>query len=98
MKVAIIGTGYVGLTTGACLAEMGHDIICIDKIKSKIEALEKGECPIYDPGLPELVVSNYREKRLVFTTNLKEGIKNAELIFICVGTPAKANGESRGNL
>ncbi len=94
MKVAIIGTGYVGLTTGVCLAEMGHDIICIDKIKSKIEAFEKGECPIYDPGLPELVVSNYREKRLLFTTNLKEGIKNAELIFICVGTPAKANGET----
>jgi len=94
MKVAIIGTGYVGLTTGACLAEMGHEVTCIDKIKEKIENLKAGKCPIYDPGLPELVETNHREGRLKFTTNLKEGIKEAQLIFICVGTPPKENGEA----
>ncbi|MDR3634832.1 MAG: UDP-glucose/GDP-mannose dehydrogenase family protein [Isosphaeraceae bacterium] len=92
MKIAVIGTGYVGLVTGTCLAESGNDVVCVDKIESKIARLKAGEVPIYEPGLTELVHRNTRDGRLRFTTSLPEGIADAELIFIAVGTPQGEHG------
>ena len=94
MKITVIGTGYVGLTSGTCLAELGNDVICVDVIKEKIDMLNKGEMPIYEPGLKELVSRNVKEGRLKFTTDIKGAIKHSEIIFICVGTPPKNNGEA----
>lgn len=94
MNICIIGTGYVGLVTGTCLADLGNNVICVDKERSKIEGLKKGSIPIYEPGLEELVRRNQEEKRLAFTTSIKEGIKRATIIFIAVGTPPKHNGEA----
>jgi UDPglucose 6-dehydrogenase len=94
MDIAIIGSGYVGLTTGTCLAELGNNVICLDIDKEKIEKLKRGEVPIYEPGLKELIERNTREKRLSFGTDLKEAIKKSEIVFICVGTPPKENGEA----
>ncbi len=87
MKIAVIGTGYVGLVTGTCLAESGNDVLCVDKVASKIEGLKAGKVPIYEPGLSELVARSARDGRLRFTTSLTEGIAEAEIIFIAVGTP-----------
>src|SRR3989338_3971939 len=87
MKIAVIGAGYVGLVTGTCLAELGNDIICIDIDESKIKSLAKGDAPIYEPGLSELIGRNSKEGRLSFSTDLKNAVKNSEVIFICVGTP-----------
>ena len=92
MKIAVIGTGYVGLVQGTCLAESGNDVICVDKIAAKIEGLRKGQVPIYEPGLAELVHRNQRDGRLRFTTELAEGIEEAEIIFIAVGTPQADHG------
>ena len=92
MKLAVIGTGYVGLVQGTCLAESGNDVVCIDKVAAKIEGLQRGEIPIYEPGLAELVHRNQRDGRLRFTTNLAEGIAEAELVFIAVGTPQADHG------
>ncbi|GAC1474444.1 MAG: UDP-glucose/GDP-mannose dehydrogenase family protein [Isosphaeraceae bacterium] len=92
MKIAVVGTGYVGLVTGTCLAESGNDVLCIDKLAAKIESLRGGKIPIYEPGLAELVHRNARDGRLRFTTNLREGIAEAELVFIAVGTPQGADG------
>jgi UDPglucose 6-dehydrogenase len=92
MKIAVIGTGYVGLVQGTCLAESGNDVICVDKVASKIEGLVQGRVPIYEPGLGELVHRNLRDGRLKFSTNLGEGISEAEIIFIAVGTPQSENG------
>jgi UDPglucose 6-dehydrogenase len=92
VKIAVIGTGYVGLVTGTCLAESGNDVVCVDKVAAKIEALKRGEIPIYEPGLAELVHRNARDGRLRFTTSLPEGIAEAELVFIAVGTPQGADG------
>jgi UDPglucose 6-dehydrogenase len=92
MKIAVIGTGYVGLVQGTCLAESGNDVVCIDKVAAKIEALNNGKIPIYEPGLAELVHRNMHDNRLVFTTNLAEGIEAAEIIFIAVGTPQGEDG------
>ncbi|WP_435015385.1 UDP-glucose dehydrogenase family protein [Tundrisphaera sp. TA3] len=92
MKIAVVGTGYVGLVTGTCLAESGNDVICIDKVAAKIEMLENGKIPIYEPGLAELVHRNARDGRLKFTTDLPTGIADAELIFIAVGTPQGDDG------
>ena len=92
MKIAVIGTGYVGLVTGTCLAESGNDVVCVDKVAEKIAKLEKGVIPIYEPGLGELVHRNHRDGRLRFTTSLPEAIAQAELVFIAVGTPQGANG------
>ena len=92
MKVAVIGTGYVGLVQGTCLAESGNDVVCIDKIAAKIEGLRKGQVPIYEPGLAELVHRNQRDGRLKFSTDLPEGITDAEIIFIAVGTPQGEHG------
>ncbi len=92
MKIAVIGTGYVGLVTGTCFAECGNEVFCIDKDERKIALLKSGGIPIYEPGLSELVKQNVAAGRLSFTTNLAEGIAPAQLIFIAVGTPQREDG------
>ena len=94
MKLCMIGTGYVGLVSGVCFSDLGNDVICVDKDEDKINLLKKGKVPIYEPGLSELVVKNYRNKRLTFSSNLKTSVRNSDIIFICVGTPTKKNGSS----
>jgi len=94
MKVCVIGTGYVGLVSGACLAEVGNDVICVDADKDKIARLEAGEIPIYEPGLDELVNMNSLAGRLRFTSSLEEGVQASEIVFITVGTPPLPNGEA----
>ena len=94
MKLCMIGTGYVGLVSGVCFADLGNDVICVDKDIKKINSLTKGNIPIYEPGLSELVVKNYKNKRLSFSTDLKKSIKESDIIFICVGTPTKKNSNS----
>ena len=97
MRVAMIGTGYVGLVSGACFADFGHHVICVDKDAGKIAALKRGEMPIYEPGLEDLVASNVRAGRLSFATDLKEPVKNAQAIFIAVGTPSR-RGDGHADL
>ncbi len=92
MKIAVLGTGYVGLVTGTCLAESGNDVVCIDKDAGKITTRESGKLPIYEPGLLELVQRNRREGRLAFTTDLAKGIAKAQIVFIAVGTPQASDG------
>tara|TARA_Y100000389_G_scaffold203529_1_gene252200 strand:- start:708 stop:2006 length:1299 start_codon:yes stop_codon:yes gene_type:complete len=94
MKLCMIGTGYVGLVSGVCFADLGNDVICVDKDINKINSLKKGKIPIYEPGLSELVVKNYKNKRLSFSTNLNKSVKDSDIIFICVGTPTKKGGSS----
>ena len=94
MKICMIGTGYVGLVSGVCFADLGNDVICVDKDLKKIDLLSKGKIPIYEPGLTELVNKNYKNKRLKFSSDLKRSIKNSDIIFICVGTPTKKGGTS----
>lgn len=94
MKICMIGSGYVGLVTGACLAEMGNDIICIDENPEKISLLKNGEIPIYEPGLKEIVARNAEEGRITFSTDLKEGVSRSLLCFICVGTPQDKDGSA----
>ena len=94
MKLCMIGTGYVGLVSGACFADIGHTVYCLDKDHSKIEKLNSGQSPIYEPGLDELIKENYRAKRLFFTTNISEALNKSNIIFICVGTPNKKNSLS----
>ena len=94
MKLCMIGTGYVGLVSGVCFSDLGNDVICVDKDLKKINNLKKGIVPIYEPGLEELVVKNYKNKRLNFSTNLKESVKKSDIVFICVGTPTKKNSNS----
>ena len=94
MKICMIGTGYVGLVSGACFADLGNTVWCVDKIKEKIDMLNRNKIPIYEPGLEELVKKNYKSGRLKFTTNLKLAVQNSELIFICVGTPTSKNGSA----
>ncbi|MDC0511830.1 UDP-glucose/GDP-mannose dehydrogenase family protein [Pelagibacteraceae bacterium] len=87
MKICMIGTGYVGLVSGTCFADIGHQVYCVDKDVSKINKLNSGISPIYEPGLDELIQKNYKAKRLTFTTDLKKAISASDIIFICVGTP-----------
>lgn len=94
MKIAIIGTGYVGLVTGVCLADFGNDIICADNDKEKIDILNKGQLPIYEPGLKEIIERNRRYKRIEFTTDVKYAVSHSEVIFITVGTPEKEDGNA----
>ncbi len=94
MKLCMIGTGYVGLVSGVCFSDIGNVVYCVDKDKNKIEALNNGKVPIYEPGLEEILKRNYKKKRLIFTTNLKEAVTKSDIIFICVGTPTKKNSNS----
>jgi len=94
MNVAIIGSGYVGLVTGICLAEIGHTVICVDSDREKIQNLKKLKVPIYEPGLEALLKANVRRKRLSFTTSVTEAAKKSSIIFIAVGTPSRKNGEA----
>src|SRR6187455_1920159 len=89
MRVSIIGSGYVGLVSGACFADFGHTVCCVDKDPKKIEALNRGEMPIFEPGLPELVAKNVREGRLSFATELTDPVRSADAVFIAVGTPSR---------
>jgi UDPglucose 6-dehydrogenase len=90
----MIGTGYVGLVSGVCFSDLGNEVICVDRDQKKVENLKKGIIPIYEPGLDELVLKNYKNNRLKFSTNLKESISKSDIIFICVGTPTKKNSIS----
>ncbi|MDD5044442.1 MAG: UDP-glucose/GDP-mannose dehydrogenase family protein, partial [Candidatus Omnitrophica bacterium] len=94
MNITIIGSGYVGLVTGTCFAELGNKVICVDNDAQKIRHLKTGHVPIYEPGLEDLIKKNVRKKRLFFNSDLKSAVKKAEVIFITVGTPAKGNGEA----
>ena len=97
MKIAMVGSGYVGLVSGACFADFGHDVVCIDKDQSKIDRLHDGIMPIYEPGLDQLVANNVKAGRLTFTTDLAEGIAGASAIFIAVGTPSR-RGDGHADL
>src|SRR6266540_576529 len=92
MKLTIIGTGYVGLVTGTCFAEVGHQVICVDNNKDKVKLLQSGGMPIYEPGLEELVKKNVAAGRLRFTSSTAEGVQNSDVIFIAVPTPPLADG------
>ena len=94
MNICVIGVGYVGLVTGAVFADLGNEVICIDVVEEKIKMLQEGKIPIYEPGLEEMVVRNTKDSRLFFSTSIAKGVKRAEIIFICVGTPPRANGET----
>ena len=94
MKLCMIGTGYVGLVSGVCFSDLGNDVICVDRDINKINSLKKGKVPIYEPGLSELVIKNFKNKRLTFSTNLKKAVNDSDIIFICVGTPTKKGGSS----
>ena len=94
MKIAIIGTGYVGLVTGTCFAQIGNDVICADNDSKKIEVLMSGGVPIYEPGLKELITKNIDGGRLKFTTDMREAVKGSDVIFICVGTPSREDGSA----
>src|SRR6478672_4851580 len=94
MKLAVIGTGYVGLVAGACFAESGNDVVCVDKDQQKIDTLNAGQMPIYEPGLEELVRRNRQEGRLTFTTSLDSAVKEAQIVFIAVGTPQGEDGSA----
>ena len=94
MKLCMIGTGYVGLVSGVCFSDLGNEVICVDKDLTKINKLQNGIIPIYEPGLEELVEKNMKNKRLIFSNDLKSSIKKSDVIFICVGTPTKKGGSS----
>ena len=97
MKIAMVGSGYVGLVSGACFADFGHEVVCIDKDPAKIAALNAGVMPIFEPGLAELVSGNAKAGRLSFTTDLAAGIAGASAIFIAVGTPSR-RGDGHADL
>ena len=97
MKICIIGSGYVGLVSGTCFSELGNKVICVDNNKQKIENLKKGAIPIFEPGLEELILRNVKQKRLNFSTDVNNSIRNSDIIFICVGTPTNKNS-NKANL
>ncbi len=94
MKIAVAGTGYVGLVTGVCLAEVGHSVTCVDIDENKINLLKKGISPIYEPGLDEMIIRNFKEKRLDFTTDFKNAYKSSNVIFVAVSTPEREDGSA----
>ena len=94
MKICVIGTGYVGLVTGVIFADLGNEVICVDKLEAKVEQLQRGEMPIYEPGLEELVQRNAEEGRLSFTSDLAGAVRGSEIIYICVGTPPRPDGST----
>lgn len=93
-QICVIGTGYVGLVNATCFADLGNNVITIDIDEAKIAKLKRGEMPIYEPGLEELVERNVKAGRLSFTTSYEEGLKDAEFVFVCVGTPSAVDGEA----
>ena len=97
MRIAMIGSGYVGLVSGACFAQFGHDVVCIDKEEGKIARLRKGEMPIYEPGLDKLVSDNVKAGRLSFSTKLGDAVGDADAVFIAVGTPTR-RGDGHADL
>lgn len=94
MQIAIIGSGHVGLVTGACFADLGHDVLCIDSDPKKIALLQKGGCPIFEPELHDLIKQSVKQKRLRFSTNIATAVRQSEVLFICVGTPTRESGET----
>jgi UDPglucose 6-dehydrogenase len=94
MNICVVGTGYVGLVTGAVFADLGNDVVCVDNDRAKVEALRAGRMPIYEPGLEEMVVRNKEDGRLTFTTDLPAAVRQSDVIFIAVGTPPKETGET----
>ncbi len=97
MRIAMIGSGYVGLVSGACLADFGHEVTCIDSNAEKIAALKRGEIPIYEPGLDQLVKDNVAAERMFFSTNLAEAVSKSDVVFIAVGTPSR-RGDGHADL
>src|SRR5262245_3550542 len=97
MRVAMIGAGYVGLVSGACFADFGHHVTCVDNNESKIELLKRGQMPIFEPGLAELVQSNLRGGRLSFSTDIGRAVRDADAVFIAVGTPSR-RGDGHADL
>src|SRR5277367_886631 len=97
MRIAMIGTGYVGLVSGACLSEFGHDVVCIDKDASKVAMLRGGGIPIFEPGLDEVVAANVKAGRLSFAADLKQAVADADAVFIAVGTPSR-RGDGHADL
>ena len=95
MKICMIGTGYVGLVSGACFADLGNTVWCVDKNKEKIDLLNSNQVPFFEPGLKELVNKNFSSSRLKFTTNLKFAVENSDIVFICVDTPTSNKNRSK---
>jgi UDPglucose 6-dehydrogenase len=95
MRVAMIGSGYVGLVSGACFADFGHDVTCVDKDPERIARLLRGEIPIFEPGLDDIVASNVKADRLHFTTDLNTAVRDAEAVFIAVGTPPRNEAQKQ---
>src|SRR5438105_10945984 len=89
MRIAMVGSGYVGLVSGVCFADFGHNVVCVDSDAEKIAALKRGECPIFEPGIDDLMERNVREGRLAFTTDLAACVPQAQAVFIAVGTPSR---------
>src|SRR5215469_14481780 len=94
MKIAVVGTGYVGLVTGTCFAETGNDVFCVDIDAAKVQKLTEGQITIYEPGLGKLFLRNLKEERLRFTTCLEEGVKDAQIVFLALPTPPGADGSA----
>ena len=94
MRIAVVGTGYVGLVTGTCLAEVGHSVTCVDLDERKVKMLKEAKSPIYEPGLEPLIQQNIEHERISFTTNLEEALKGADVAFIAVGTPEGEDGSA----
>ena len=92
MNITIIGCGYVGLVSGTCLSDIGHNVICLDINKNKINSLKKGIMPIYEDGLEKMIIFNTKKKRLSFTSSYKQAISHSDIIFLCVDTPSNKNG------
>src|SRR6478672_5901148 len=94
MNISVIGTGYVGLVTGSVFADLGNEVVCVDKLEDKIAELRQGRLPIYEPGLEEMVRHNLHDGRLSFTTDTRAAVEQSLIVFICVGTPPKSDGET----